>query len=109
MTGTRREFARRASHEKIIRAFTQWREARLREISGRYWALSRAALRAARALAAGSLEPDEQELAWDALARFHNAEAELLAAFDLLMCARAGAWLEEDPRIERLYAMWRKQ
>jgi len=153
----RRESRRRAQNEKEIRAFTRWREARLRQVSDRYWGLSRAALRAAQALrAAGAtlmpdsatlgldnatlgldsatlgpdgatltldgatltldsagrapagiaLTPAEQELAWDALARFYHAEAELNAAFDLLMCSKAGAWLEDDARIEELFVMW---
>jgi hypothetical protein len=70
----------------------------------RHWGLSRAAVRAGRALASGALTLDEQELAWDALARFYDAEAQLSAAFDVLLCAKASAWLENDARIEDLFA-----
>jgi hypothetical protein len=94
---------RRRRHETAIRDFARWREARLRQVSNTYLGLSRAALRAGKALASGALTPAEQELAWDALARFHHAEAGLNAAFDLLMCAKAGAWLEDDASIEDLF------
>ena len=90
-----------------IRAFVRWREERLRQVSGQYWGLSRAAVRAGRALASGALTPGEQELAWDALARFYHEEARLSAAFDLLMCTKAGAWLENDSGSKSLFAMWR--
>jgi hypothetical protein len=113
-TGARREFRRRGRDAAAIRAFTRWREAALRRLCDRYWALSRAALRAGEALASsglavGALTPGEQELAWDALARFHHAEAELSAAFDFLMCAKASAWLEDDARIEQLFAWWKEK
>jgi hypothetical protein len=113
-TRARREFRRRGRDAAAIRAFTCWREAALRRLSDRYWALSRAALRAGKALAgsgpaSGALTPGEQELAWDALARFHHAEAELSAAFDFLMCAKASAWLEDDARIEQLFAWWKEK
>jgi hypothetical protein len=107
-SGTRRELRRRAQNEKEIRAFTRWREARLRQVSACYWGLSRAALRAGRALASGALTPAEQELAWDALARFYHAEADLNAAFDLLMCSKASHWLNDDARIEDLFVCWKE-
>jgi hypothetical protein len=106
---TRGAGRRRARQEADIRAFAAWREGRLRQVSDRYWGLSRAALRAKRALASGALTAAEQELAWDALARFYHAKAELGAAFDLLMCAKASAWLEDDVRIEDLFRMWKEK
>ena len=104
----RRELRRRARHDAAIRAFTRWREARLRQVCDSYLGLSRAALRAGRALASGGLTLDEQELAWDALARFYNEEARLGAVLDFLSCAKAGAWLEDDVCIEELFQHWRE-
>ncbi len=106
-TGMLRRELRRRRHETAIRDFARWREARLRHVSDKHVGLSRAALRAGRALASGALTPDEQELAWGALARFYHAEAELNAAFDFLMCFKASPWLEDDARIEDLFEMWR--
>ena len=105
-TKARREAQQRAKNEREIRAFERWREQRVREVSDRYYALSRAAARAAAALASGVLTPEEQELAWDALARFYHAEASLSAAFDFLLCVKASDWLEEDARIEDLFGYW---
>jgi len=103
----RREFRRRAQNEDEIRSFARWREERLRQVSDRYHALSRAAVRAEKALASGVLTPEEQSLAWDALARFCHEEASLSAAFDFLMCAKASRWLEDDARIEDLFECWK--
>jgi hypothetical protein len=72
-------------------------------------ALTSGAATSGSAVTSVALTPSERELAWDALARFHHAEAELSAAFDLLMCAKAGAWLEDDASIEDLFAMWREK
>jgi len=103
----RREVQHRAKNEGGIRAFTQWRDERLRQVSGRHYALSRAALRAEQALASGALTPEEQELAWSAMGRFRHEEARLSAAFDVLTCAKASAWLECDSRIEELFEYWK--
>jgi hypothetical protein len=62
------EFRRRTKSEREIRAFARWRDERLREVTDRYYALSRAGLRAARALVSGALTPEEQDLAWSAIA-----------------------------------------
>ncbi|HEV2521421.1 MAG TPA: hypothetical protein VGT24_03490 [Candidatus Acidoferrales bacterium] len=102
-----RDLRRRRENECEIRAFTRWRDERLRQVSGRYCALSRAALRAEQALRTGLLTPEEQSLAWDALARFYHEEARLSAAFDFLMCAKASQWLEDDTRIEDLFVAWK--
>ena len=113
-TKARREAQQRAKNEREIRAFACWREERLREVSDRYYALSRAAARAAAALArhggqaSGMLTPEEHELAWGALARFYHEEARLSATFDFLLCVKAGDWLEEDARIEELFLEWRR-
>ena len=104
----RREFRRRAQNEDEIRSFARWREERLRQVSDRYHALSRAAVRAEKALASGVLTPEEQSLAWDALARFCHEEASLSAAFDFLMCAKASHWLEDETRIEDVFTHWRQ-
>lgn len=104
---TRRESWRRAKNEKEIRAFTQWRDERLRQVSDRHCALSRAAARAEQALRSGLLTSEEQELAWSAMARFRHEEARLSAAFNFLTCAKASAWLEYDSRIEELFECWR--
>src|SRR5215470_14427608 len=46
----RREAQRQAKNEREIRAFTRWRDERLRHVSDRYYAHSRAAVRAGAAL-----------------------------------------------------------
>jgi len=72
-----------------IKRFESWRDAKIREVSDRYRLLSRAAIRATDTLINS---PDSDE-AWDALAAFYHAEAELSAAFDWLMFHKASAWL----------------
>jgi hypothetical protein len=95
---------RRADIDGQIKKFEAWREARIREVSGRYRSLSKTVLRACEVLAKF---PDCEE-AWDALARFYHAEAQLSAAFDWLMFTKASAWLETDSSPVEVFETWRR-
>jgi hypothetical protein len=92
---------RRANDE--LEPFEAWREHCIRQVSDRYYSLSRAAIRAEEVLS----KFPECEAAWDALARFYHSEGRLLAAFDWLVFAKASAWLEEDSTPAEVFATWR--
>lgn len=99
-----REEARRREHSRVeIKHFEIWRETRIREVSDHYHSLSKAAIRACEVLP--KFDCDE---AWDALARFYHAEAQLSAAFDWLMFTKVGVWLEEDSTPVKVFAAWRR-
>jgi hypothetical protein len=95
---------RRESLDAEIKPFDTWREARIREVSDRYRSLSAAAVRAEEMLRKNR----DSEAAWDSLARFYHAEAQLSAAFDWLMFAKASAWLEDDSTPAEVFATWRR-
>jgi hypothetical protein len=99
----REETQRHARLYAEIKPFDIWREARIREVSDRYRSLSQAAVHAEKVL---QKDPDSEE-AWDTLARFYHAEAQLSAAFDWLMFAKASAWLEEDSTPVEVFDTWR--
>ncbi len=101
----RAEAQRRARLEQPLDAFETWREARIRKISGEYYALSRTAVQAAAVLRTSR----ECEQAWDTLARFYHPEARLSAAFDFLMFAKASAWLETDSTPTVVFTLWRSK
>ena len=94
---------RRARLGSQIKPFAAWREARIREVSDRYLALSRAALRGSETL--GRLPDCEQ--AWDALALFYHSRAQLSASFDFLVFGKASAWLETDATPAEVFEAWR--
>jgi hypothetical protein len=100
----RRERSRRESQEAVIGAFERWRQARIREVSDRYRALSRTAVLAENVLR----EFPGCEEAWDVLARFYDAEAQLSGAFDWLTFAKASTWLEEDSTPVEVFTAWRR-
>ncbi len=87
-----------------INPFETWRDAKIREVSGRYRSLSRGAVLATVILA----KFPDCEPAWAALARFYQAEAKLLAAFDWLVFARVSEWLEEDSTPVEVFETWRR-
>jgi hypothetical protein len=87
-----------------IEPFEKWREASIRGVSNRYRTLSKAAVKADTVL---RKSPNCDE-AWDALARFYHAEAQLSAAFDWLTFAKAGVWLEENSTPTEVFATWRR-
>lgn len=93
----------RAEKEVQLNRFDQWRDARIREISGRYRSLSRSAVNAEQVLS----EYPNCEEAWDAMARFYHQEAKLSAALDWLMFAKASNWLEADSTPTEVFATWR--
>ncbi len=72
----RAEARRRMRLEAPIREFERWREAKLRDVSDRYYALSKRATLAHRVL----MKFPNCESAWDALARFYQKEAQLARA-----------------------------
>jgi hypothetical protein len=88
----RDEARRPACLDSKVKRFDAWRERRIREVSNRYRALSRAAIKASDVLARflGSEE------AWEALARFYHAMAQLSATFDWLMLTKASEWLKSN-------------
>jgi hypothetical protein len=99
----REETRRRAQLEAEVKPFEVWRETRIREVSDHYRSLSSAAASASKVL---SRFPDCEE-AWDALARFYHAEAQLSAAFDWLMFTRASVWLEQDSTPVEVFEVWK--
>jgi hypothetical protein len=101
----REEARRRAQFDSQIKPFEAWREAKIREVSDRYRALSSAAVQAESVLR--KFLGCEQ--AWDALARFYHAEAQLSAAFDWLMFTKANMWLEEDSTPAEVFETWRSR
>lgn len=103
VSALREEGRRRAILEAKIRLFDSWRDARIHEVSDRYRSHSRAAIHASEVL---PKFPNCEE-AWDALARFYHAEAQLSAAFDWLTFAKAGVWLEEDSTPKEVFENWR--
>jgi hypothetical protein len=97
------EMRRRTRLQNEVKHFEVWRDDRTRDISYHFHGLSRTAVRAAQML---SRIPDGEE-AWNALARFYHAEAQLSAAFDWLMFTKASAWLEEDSTPIEVFDTWR--
>ena len=51
--------------------------------------------------------PDWEE-AWDVLANYYNAEAEILAALDSLSLESVSQWLETPMKPEELFKFWRE-
>lgn len=88
----REEARRRARLDTEIKRFDAWREGRIREVSNRHRSLSRVAIKASDVL---TRFPDSED-AWDVLARFYHAAAQLCAAFDWLMFTKVSVWLESD-------------
>jgi hypothetical protein len=86
-----------------IKPFENWRDAKIRHISERYRLLARVAIRASEVL----LHMPDCDEAWDALARFYHAEAQLSAAFDWLIFAKASVWIEADSSAAKVYETWR--
>ena len=99
------EARRRACLDAEVKRFDAWRESRIREVSNRYRALSRAAINASDVL---TRFPGSEE-AWEALARFYNAVAQLCAAFDWLMLTKASEWLENDSSPVEVFEAWRRR
>jgi len=98
-----REAERRARLQTEIAPFESWRDARIREVSDIYRSLSQLALYSANVL----LKIPDCEEAWDALARFYHAEAQLSAAFDWLMFTKASRWFEADSSPVEVFESWR--
>lgn len=103
----RDEARRRAQLDAELQRFDAWREARIREVSDRYLVLSQRALRAANMLAKAPQCAAPGDEAWEALARFFQAEAQLSAAFDWLTGLKASEWLETDATIVEVFEEWR--
>jgi hypothetical protein len=99
----REEAQRRAHVEAEIKRFEAWRGALIREVSDRYRALSKAGLAAQEVLRES---PDCPE-AWNQLAQFYEAVAQLSAAFDWLMFTKASIWLEVDSTPVEVFEAWR--
>lgn len=100
----REKARRRAGLYAETERFDTWREARIREVSDRYRLLSKSAIRASGVLA----QFPHCDEAWDTLARFYHAEAQLSAAFDWLMFTKASTWLETDSFPAEVFETWRK-
>jgi hypothetical protein len=101
-----REEARRRGHLNAeIGRFNDWRDARIRGVSNRYRSLSSAAIKASDVLAKF---PDSEE-AWEVLARFYHAVAQLCAAFDWLMFTKVSEWLESDSSPAEVFEVWRSR
>jgi hypothetical protein len=99
-----REEARRRAHlEAEIKRFEAWRDALICEVSDRYRALSRAAVRAEEVLR----ESPGCDEAWQHLAQFYGARAQLSAAFDWLVFTKASVWLEVDSTPVEVFETWR--
>jgi hypothetical protein len=103
VSALREEARQRAILEAKIKLFDEWRDARIQKVSDRYRSLSRADIHASEVLAKF---PNCEE-AWDALARFYHAEAQLSAAFDWLMFIKASDWLEGDSTPSEVFDSWR--
>lgn len=101
----RAEGRRRARREAPVRAFERWRDLRLRSIADRYHALSSRVALAHRVL----LSYPEEELAWDALARWYHAEAKLSRAFDFLMFTKPSEWLERSSTPSEVFLLWKEE
>jgi hypothetical protein len=99
----REEAQERSKLDVEIRPFEAWREARIRQISAKFRLLSRSAIRADGVLARFS----DCEQAWEVLAQFYHAEAQLSAAFDWLAFSKASVWLEEDSTPIEVFEAWR--
>jgi hypothetical protein len=95
---------RRACLDSKVKRFDAWRERWIREVSNRYRALSRAAIKASDVLARF---PGSEE-AWEALARYYHAVAQLSATFDWLMFTKASEWLENDSSSVEVFEAWRR-
>ncbi len=80
--------------------FREWRGICERILTDRFRDLGHMAERAKQVLARWP----ECEPAWDALADFYHAEAELSAALDLLYLEKASPWLDQPMTRERLAA-----
>jgi len=105
---TRAKLRREARHhrgtESTLRQFENWRENRIQRLSTQYRVLGRQAQLAHEVL----LRWPDCEPAWDALGRFYQAEARLLAALDFLGFAKASNWLECDSTPGEVFTTWRK-
>lgn len=101
----REEARRRARLDAEIKRFEDWREDRIRGVSNRYRSLSRAAIKASAVLAKF---PDSEE-AWEVLARFYHAAAQLCAAFDWLMFTKVSEWLESGSSPVEVFESWRSR
>lgn len=99
----REQAQRRMRLEVEIKPFDVWRDTKIRQVSDKYRLLSRKALYAADVI---TKFPD-CEPAWDTLARFYHAEAQLSAAFDWLMFTKASGWLEADSSPADVFETWR--
>jgi hypothetical protein len=98
-----RDVRERMRFDADLHKFEAWRSKQIRLVSDQYLFLSRAANHAHKVL---TQRPDCEE-AWDCLARFHNAEAQLLAVFDWLTFAKASLWLEQDATPIEVFTTWR--
>ena len=94
---------RRRRKEAVIASFDRWREARLKEVTGRYRMFGRQVALAHQVL---QRWPD-CEPAWEALARFYHAEAKLCAALDWLTFAKASIWIDQDSTPQEVFTIWR--
>lgn len=101
----RREVEDRKRVNAELEKFEQWRNSRIRQASTRHRLLWRKALLAQDVLR----EFPDFEPAWDALARWYHAEAQLSATLDYLSFSKAGRWLETDSTREQVMEVWRKQ
>ena len=104
VTALRSETQLRVRLEAVIKPFETWRDASIREVSDRYRSVSRPAVHASAVLA----KLPNCEEAWNALARFYHAEAQLSAAFDWLMFSKTSAWLETDSSPVEVFETWRR-
>ena len=95
---------RREQVESQVQRFEVWREGQIRSVSNRYRFLGRAAVLALQIL---SKFPD-CEAAWETLARFYHAEADLSAIFDWFMFTKASNWLEVDSTPVEVFQTWRR-
>jgi hypothetical protein len=101
----RREQAERERQMQPLREFEFWRDARERELGWKLYDPSRKAVVAGSVLKAF---PDCEE-AWDALARYYHAKADLHGALDFLACVRVSQWLEQDSNIEDVFSLYQEQ
>jgi hypothetical protein len=99
-----REAGERKRQNAEMQRFDAWRDASIRQVSARHRSLWRNAGLAQEVL---KKYPD-CEPAWDALARWHHAEAQLCATLDYLTFAKASIWLEVDSTREELLQVWRE-
>jgi hypothetical protein len=99
-----RDVRERRRFDADLDKFEVWRSKQIRLVSDQYLGLSRAANHAQKVF---TQCPDCEE-AWDCLARFYNAEAQLSVVFDWLTFAKASAWLEQDATPIEVFTTWRR-